>query len=192
MMRGAVCGLALLVCAPGDAASGAKDRYADGTIDVKLVEVKGYESPRAVVKAMIDAPPEKVWRIIGDCAGYSRTMERVSSSKLLERKGDTHVCQIEVDMPFPLGNLVAVTSAKHKAGPDEWYRKWKLVSGDYTVNTGSWVLTPYDEAGTKTMVHYQILAEPTTPIPDWLRNKAQKSSLPGMIERLRDEVAALK
>lgn len=182
------CACMMLMCLPGTALTGGKDKYADGRIDVWMVDVDGYDTPKAVVKAMINAPPEKVWPLIDKCAKYDKTMLRIANSRLIKKTGHTHICEIEVDMPFPMDNLVAVTKAKHKAGPDKWSRKWKLVRGDYTVNTGSWVLTPYDEAGTKTMVHYQLLAEPTSSIPDWVRDKAQRSALPKLIEHIRDQV----
>ena len=162
-----------------------------GDIHVEAVDVPGHDTPKAIVKAVIDAPPAKVWRIIGDCANYKNTMNRVANSKLLRKKGDQHICQIEVDLPFPLSNLNAVTRATHKEGPDEWSRHWKLIRGDYKVNTGSWVLTPFNEAGTRTMVVYQIHAEPHVPLPDWIQARAQKSSLPDLIQRIRREVAAL-
>ncbi len=179
---------ALLMCLPGTALTGGKDKYADGRIDVWMVDVDGYDTPKAVVKAMINAPPEKVWPLIDKCADYDKTMLRIESSRLIKKKGNTHTCEIEVDMPFPLDNLVAVTEAKHTAGPDKWSRKWKLLRGDYTVNSGSWVLTRYDEAGTQTMVHYQLLAEPKSGIPDWVRDKAQRSALPKLIEHIRSQV----
>lgn len=188
-----VCGVVLAcMVLPASSTGQSRAQLGAGHIDVKMVKVKGYDTPRAVVKAVIDAPPAQVWRVIGDCAGYSKTFDRVSNSKLLKRSGSTHICEIEVDMPFPFSDLVAVTTAEHKEGPDEWSRHWKLVRGDYTVNTGSWSLTPFDEAGTRTLVHYQLLAEPTTAIPDSIRIRAQESTLPDMMKRLRREVAALK
>lgn len=182
------CLLGMCLLSPNTAWTGGKDRYANGKIDVWMVEVEGYEAPRAMVKAMIDAPPEKVWPLIDKCEDYEKTMLRTESAKLIKNQGGYKYCEIEIDMPFPLDNLTSVTKAKHVAGPKKWSRKWTLVSGDYTVNEGSWVLTPFDEAGTKTMVHYQIIAEPKTSIPDWVREKAQKSALPKMIEHLRSQV----
>ncbi len=176
------------VLIPATAMTGGKNRYANGHIDVKMVKVKGYDTPKAVVKAMINAPPEKVWPLIDRCQDYEKTMLRTSSAKLLKKSGSTKVCEIEVDMPFPLDNLKSVTKATHKAGPKEWSRKWTLVRGDYSVNTGAWILTPFNEAGTQTMVHYEILAEPHTSIPDWVKEKAQESALPKLIKHLRSQV----
>ena len=190
---GARVALVAMCCVlPMQAVGQSKDKLGDGHIDVRMVEVKGYNTPKAVMKAVVDAPPDKVWKIVGDCHNFHKNFDRIASSRLIEKKGSTHICEVVVDMPFPFSDLVAITTAEHKGGPDEWSRKWSLVRGDYTVNSGSWVLTPYDEAGTRTLVHYQLLAEPTSAIPDSVRIKAQKSSLPDMIKRLRKEVAALK
>ena len=176
-----------LMLSPGVASGDSQDAYADGHIDVWMVEVDGYDTPKAVVKAMIDAPVGKVWPLIDECARYDETMLSIASSELLKKKGDTHTCRIEVDMPFPLDNLVAVTEADHVAGPKVWSRSWKLVSGDYTVNQGFWKLTPHGPDGSQTMVHYQLLAEPTISIPEWVQKKVQRSTLPKLIEHLRDQ-----
>jgi ribosome-associated toxin RatA of RatAB toxin-antitoxin module len=160
-----------------------------GEVLVKVQEVKGSEAPRAIVTAIIDAPPEDVWRLVSDCKRYSKIFDRIKRSKLLEQKGSEYVCEVEVELPFPFSNLVGVTRAIHtvEAGK-EWRRAWTLVRGDYHTNTGSWVLKPHGADGKKTLAVYTVHADPKNAVPDWLRNKAQKSTLPDMMKRLRVEV----
>lgn len=186
---------ALLIPVTGSSLS--DKALSNGEVDIRFVDLKGYDTPEARIEAVVNAPPEKVWKVIGDCANYKKTMPRIESSKLIKKKslGGTksqHICEIIVDMPTPFDNLAAVTKAVHTEGPDEWSRKWTLVRGDYTVNRGSWVLTKFDEAGTRTRVKYRLHAEPNTSIPEWIRTRAQKSSFPDLIDRLREETKKVK
>ncbi len=173
-----------------EATSQSMSKLEGGAIDVRFTDVAGSDTPRTHIKAVLNAPPSTVWKIVGDCANYENTFNRVASSRLIKQKGSTHICEIIIDMPFPFSNLTAVTTAEHQEGPKEWSRRWKLVRGDYVVNSGSWVLKPHGDG--MTYVEYTLHAEPTTAIPDWVRIKAQKSSFPDMFERLRREVAAVK
>ena len=187
--------LALLIPVTGSSMS--DKALSSGKVDIKFVELKGYDPPEARIEAVVDAPPATVFKVINDCANYKNTMPRIASSRLLKKKslGGTksqHICEIIVDMPTPFDNLAAVTKATHTEGPDEWSRKWTLVRGDYSVNRGSWVLTKFNKEGTRTRVKYRLHAEPNTSIPEWIRTRAQKSSFPDLIERLREETKKVK
>lgn len=188
------CAAAMLLLLPATGLAQSKAALSKGEIFVYSQEVKGSETPQVVVKAVVDAPPQKVWRIIEDCAKYKDRMPRIAESKLVKKVSkNVFICQTTVDLPFPLSNLTATTRSVHKIKKDKRYRRsWSLIKGDYKVNSGSWTLTPFDKAGTRTMVVYRAQAEPTTSVPDWVREKAQKSSLPDMMERVREEVRKLE
>ena len=63
-------------------------------------------------------------------------------------------------------------------------RRWKLVSGDYSVNDGSWEVEAADPEGKTSLVTYSVHAEPNTAVPDFLRAQAQKKALPELIARV--------
>ncbi|MSP91513.1 MAG: hypothetical protein EXR79_06890 [Myxococcales bacterium] len=181
-----LCALAALLSpAPGHADDA---RLAKGEVLVSTREVAGCDLPEVTAQAVVDAPPEKVWRIIDDCNQYKRHMPRVSASKELERKGTTIQCEVTVDMPFPLSDLTAVTQAEHVVGPPRWSRTWKLVRGDYDRNEGAWTLTAFDAAATRTRVTYRLLVAPKTLVPNALVKKAQLSTLRDLMNRLREAV----
>ena len=69
-----------------------------GEVLVKVQEVKGSDAPRAIVTAIIDAPPEDVWRLVSDCKRYSKIFDRIKRSKLLEQKGSEYVCEVEIEL----------------------------------------------------------------------------------------------
>ncbi len=168
--------------------AGEEARLASGEILVETQDVAGSDIPRVIVKGVIAAPVERVWHEVSNCERYPGTMPNIESAREIERRGDTVVCEVVVSLPFPLSNLTSRTRATHVEGPDRWTRTWTMIEGDwdYKVNDGSWVLTHFQGDSSRTLAVYTIHAEPNTRVPQRLRNRAQRSSMPGAIEALRD------
>jgi ribosome-associated toxin RatA of RatAB toxin-antitoxin module len=164
---------------------------ARGEVEVNAFPVTGSDAPRIVVRAVMDLPPKKIWQIVSDCARYKDHMPRVAASELVKKAGNVHTCKVTIAMPFPLSNLTATTEAVHAESDQSMSRRWKLVSGDYKVNEGSWEVKALNAEGTSSLVTYTVHAEPTTAIPAFIRESAQKKALPDMIERVRAEAAKL-
>lgn len=164
-------------------------RLARGEVLVQAEPVAGSSTPRIVVRAVVDAPPDRVWDIVDKSALYMTFMPRVKKSEELTRDGDDVRTRVTVDMPFPLRNLTATTQARHTvvAGVS-WVRAWKLEAGDYHINEGSWTLTPFDGDAARTLAHYQVHVMPKIPIPKMIQSAVQEKAMPGMIEAVRGEV----
>jgi ribosome-associated toxin RatA of RatAB toxin-antitoxin module len=162
-----------------------------GQPEIKVLSVKGSETPKIVVRAVLNQPPKKVWQIVSDCAQYKQHMPHVAASKQLKKEGNKVTCQVTIAMPFPFSNLTAVTEAVHEETDKGFSRKWKLVRGDYNLNSGSWEVAPLDAAGTKSLVTYTMHADPKTAVPDWIREAAQKKALPEMMARVETEAGKL-
>lgn len=158
------------------------------SVDIRTVAVKGSDTPKVVAKATIDLPPEKIWKVVSDCAHYKDRMPHIASSKLLKQEGNRFTCKVTIAMPFPFSNLTAETIAVHDESADGMTRRWKLVQGDYKVNEGSWEVKPTD-GGKKSLVIYTVHAEPNTSLPAWIREAAQKKALPEMFERVKAEAS---
>jgi hypothetical protein len=98
-------------------------------------------------------------------------------------------CQLTVDLPWPLDDLTSVTDTRlvedHKKG--RYQRIWSLVSGDYTVNEGSWTLESQC-GGSCTYLRYEVRVEPKTSVPGFLKRAAQKSKIPGMFKKLKAQL----
>ncbi|HVK65010.1 MAG TPA: SRPBCC family protein [Polyangium sp.] len=159
--------------------------------DIRVVEVKGSDTPKVVAKAVIDQPPEKVWQVVSECASYKKRMPRIEASKLVKQDGNKHTCEVTIAMPFPLSNLTAVTEAVHEVNDKGMSRRWKLLRGDYKFNEGSWEVKPHD-GGKKSLLVYTVHAEPNTALPGWIREAAQKKAIPELFERVGNEAAKLK
>ncbi len=148
--------------------------------------VKDSDVPELVMQGVIEAPPEKVWPLIDDCGAYDKHMARIGASKQLERDGGRVVCRVTAQMPFPLSDLTAETVATHAVEPGvRWSRTWTLLKGDYKLNDGSWVLTPFRGDPKRTLAVYQIHVEPKVPLPDALIRSVQARALPDVMEKLR-------
>lgn len=182
---------ALIISLPLGAAAQSNDALSKGEISVETIDVKGSDIPKVVVKGVINAPPAKVWQLVSDCTKYHKTMTRIKASKLVKKTGDTYICDVTVELPFPLSNLRATTNAKHVSGPPVWSRTWTLIEGDYEKNEGSWKLEEFAGDPNRTFATYTVYAIPNTAVPGWMRKKAQESSMPDVIKRLRAEVKKL-
>ena len=166
-----------------------KVQLARGEVLVGTEPVAGSSSPRIVVRAVIEAPPEAVWKHIDQASRYSEFMPRVKKAEEISRNGDIIRTRMTVDMPFPLKNLTATTRARHIVEPGvRWAREWKLEEGDYHVNEGAWVMTPFDGNPQRTYVHYQVLVVPKIPIPKAIQSAVQEKAMPKLIESLRQRV----
>lgn len=176
----------ILLLLSGTAYANEEARLANGEILIATQNVAGSDVPKAVVTGVINAPPERIWAIVSDCDRYEGRLPRIRAAREVERSGNTVVCEVTVALPFPISDLTARTRATHTAGPREWRREWTLIEGDYQRNDGSWVLTPFQGDSNRTLVVYTVHAEPNNRVPQRLRNRAQESSLPDVIETLRN------
>lgn len=182
--------LSLLLSAPPPASPPTSEEYA--RLEGREVVVRTWKSkrgfPRGVARILIEASPERVFRIIDNCNRYKYNMKLVTHSKQIKRKGPVVVCEVVVDLPFPFGDLRSVTKGFHTVGPPMWGRRWSLVSGDYRVNEGAWELTRFKGDPGRTLATYRTHIEPRMNLPDFIVAGSQKRSLPMMLTGLRDLV----
>lgn len=165
------------------------EALAQGKVFVSQVRKKAFPNPGVRARGVIRAPMEKIWPLIDQCARYTETMQRVADSREISRNGNQVVCEITVDLPFPLSNIRASTQATHTVEPGKRYqRAWKLLEGDYAYNQGSWTLEPFQGSTDATLVTYETFVEPKTLIPDSIRNMAQKKTIPELYDHLRSQV----
>jgi hypothetical protein len=179
---------ALLASIPasGGAEQDRRTRLDRGDVIVELHPIAGADLPEVFVTAVIDAPPDHVWQIIDHCADYQRTMVRIKFSRELSRVGNVVRCESIVSLPWPLPDLHGITHAEHTVTPDLYKREWRIESGDYKENSGSWTLTPW--APNRTLVEYRQHSQPKVRIPVAIQDLAARYALPDLIAKLRSEV----
>jgi ribosome-associated toxin RatA of RatAB toxin-antitoxin module len=158
-----------------------------GEVIVSTRPLPGASVPEVYVEAIMDAPPQKMWALLDRCGDYSHTMIRMKDTKELSRSGDTVRCESTVEMPWPLPNLHGVLVARLAPGPPVWMREWKLESGDYKRNDGSWVLKEWPHG--RTFVEYRMRSEPNTPVPQFIQGMAAEMALQDMMKKFRKILA---
>jgi ribosome-associated toxin RatA of RatAB toxin-antitoxin module len=183
-----ICAFALAAALPSGGAA-ADDLPPKGQVEIRSYKVAGSDTPQIVARSVMDVPAKKVWAIVSDCAHYKEHMPRIAASELVKKEGKVHTCKVTIEMPFPFANLSGVTEAVHEVSDTSMSRTWKLVSGDYKFNDGSWQVKALD-AGSSLVV-YTVHAEPNTIVPQAIRESAQKKTLPAMFERVKAEASKL-
>ena len=89
-----------------------------------------------------------------------------------------------------MSDLTSVNRAEHTVEPGVRYvRRWKMLSGDYDLNEGSWTLVALD-GGARTKVTYRLRAKPRVPLPDAMLRQVQAGTLPDMMRNLRAQAAS--
>ena len=190
-MRCSLCLFICLACLLPPAAALAdkptKAGLAAGKIYVNAHKVKGTDAPEMRVHAVVEAPPERIWPLVSNCNQFSRTMPRISKGRILSRKGNIMICRVTVDVPFPLSDLTSTTKNVIVKREREGYyeRRWTLISGDYKLNRGAYIVSRFNKNPKRSLVRYVVFVIPKTSVPPWLRSMAQKKSLPKMIAKIR-------
>jgi len=189
MTRDRLAAIALLL-----ATSLGRAAAAAGDIETRTEPATG-GAPTYVAEGIVDAPPAEVWKLVSKCADYVKNMPSIAASRELSREGDERavfsaVCEVTADVPFPFSDLTSVSRATMTvdAASGSYTRAWKLLRGDYAVNDGSWQLVPVD-GGAKTKVTYRIHVKPNLPLPESLIARSQETTLPQVIQYLRDRTA---
>jgi ribosome-associated toxin RatA of RatAB toxin-antitoxin module len=190
-------GLGIVVVLSTLSAAAADDaaRLGAGEILVTQRDVPGSDVPEATVRAVVDAPPEKVWAIVSDCGNYKTNMPNILESKQVSStmtpEGEIRECRVVADLPFPFPDLVSHTRGVHTIEPGKrWQRTWKLLDGDYERNSGIWRVEPFGDDGKRSLVTYVLDAKPKVPLPSSIIKAISFGKLPEMIENVRKKVKA--
>ncbi len=156
-----------------------------GQVRVVSTAVAGSGVPQLHVTVVIDAAPEKVWRVITDCNGYKHSMPRTIASKEISRAGARSVCETEVHMPFPFANLNSQSEFVDTVVAGRWSRTYRQLRGDFTKSEGSWVVTPCGPDASQTLVDYELHAIPKVAVPDSLIRRGQVSAMHEMFGKIK-------
>jgi hypothetical protein len=156
-----------------------------GDILLDSVPVEGSDIPKVILKGVVEAPPAQVWAFISHCDLYAGRMPRIVESKELSREDNVATCRTVLDAPWPVSKLTSTTKATMVEHDGTFTRTWKLESGDYALNEGSWTLSPFGGDAKRTLVLYQVRVQPKTSVPGFVQRWAQKSGLPDMLKAVR-------
>jgi hypothetical protein len=143
-----------------------------------------------LLMGVVDATPAQVWAVMSDCKGQDEFIPRVRYAAVRDRDGDSHTCELVVELPFPMGELRTQTRHHVRRLPDGGYqRRWDLLPGDwdYLRNSGSWTVHPYRD-GRRSLLVGRMDLVPKSVIPVWLLHAGQVRQAPETFAGIRARV----
>lgn len=165
-----------------------RSRLSAGELLLSTEPVAGSDTPAYVVRGVLEAPVERVWALVSDCARYRDTMVRVAASEALPPRGELQVCRLVMAMPFPLPDLTVITGATHKRDGGSASRQWRLLEGDFAIHEGAWLLEPFEGSPTRTLVTHRARVRPKLPVPEGLLAASKKETLAETLRKLRRQL----
>lgn len=137
------------------------------------------------VRAVVDvnASPEKVWRIMTDCAAAKVMITTLAVCRIVEgdmsRGWDIREHVTRRNLVFPGMRIV------FRSDYEPYSRiKFRLVGGDLKVEQGEWKLQPLD-GGRRTRVYYDNRLAVDWPVPKALIREALRKDTPKVLMNLK-------
>ena len=168
-----------------------QERLAKGEVIVHLKAVKGPIKEGTAI-GVVDAPPERVFKVITDNENFEQFMPYVRQSDV-ERLTEASIINYQyLDFPFPIGDryykLHILRMVENTNRGKVFKSTWTYIKGSGNIEDtyGSWTLKEYGQD--KTLVTYVCCTDPGGAIPKWALNMATEISLPQVIDRVRQRV----
>ena len=166
-----------------------RSRLESGEVLVRDLPPGGSEGIGILVMGLIEAPPEAVWSIMSDCEKQDEFMPRILYSAVRDRDGDSHTCELVVDLPFPLEDARTQTRHHVRRMPDGGYQRyWELLPGDWSYRraSGSWTVHPYAPGRSLLVNRMDLLLKAS--VPEWILRAAHARQGPETFEAIRVRV----
>jgi uncharacterized protein YndB with AHSA1/START domain len=168
-----------------------RERLAKGRVIVHLKTVRGPIKEGTAI-GVIDAPPERVFKVVTDNENFEQFMPYVKQSEVDRIAAGSIINYQYLDFPLPIGDRyykLHILRAVENTHRGRVFRStWTYVKGSGNIKDthGSCTLEEYDQG--KTLVTYICCTDPGGYLPNWAVNMATKISLPNFIHRVRERV----
>lgn len=127
---------------------------------------------------VIDAPVDKVWKVISDYDSYSQFLSEVKKIHTSKRQGN----EVQVHYEVEVIKNIKYTLKMNEQPPGKV--TWTFVDGEFMKdNTGSWVLEPAGEG--KTKATYSIEMKLGALVPGSIVKALVETNLPKMLEAFK-------
>jgi hypothetical protein len=176
--------------APPDLAEVDHARLEAGEVLVRELAPSDPDGIGVLVIGVVETPPDRLWDLMADCEQQDEFMPRITHAAVRDRDDDAHTCDLVVDVPFPLEDLVTATRHRVRRLPDGGYQRWwQLEPGDWSYhrNSGSWTVHPRADGRTSLLVNRMDLL-PKTIVPHWVLRDAHARQAPETYEAIRVRV----
>ena len=134
--------------------------------------------PSASKSVEIDVSPEEFMKVVLDFESYPEFIPEMVAAKIVGQTGDVWEVAFGIHMVRRLDYTLKLT----KASPTRV--EWKLVTGVFKKNQGSWNLRPLD-GGTRTHADYTVDIQVGMFLPGSLVKTLVGKSLPSMLQTFK-------
>jgi hypothetical protein len=191
--------LSLLVVLTGAAEPAWQQVARDEGITVMARTPEGGTVSEVKATALVDAPPQDVWRVIRDYPNYTKTMPYTQESRVLasEQEGKVVVfyCLVNAPLVDKRDFIIRIRDESDwKEGKGFLKTAWSVTTEGapavregvvrVKLNNGYWLLEPREE-GKKTFVTYYLYTDPGGALPKWIADRANKTSVPDVLRAVR-------
>jgi hypothetical protein len=191
--------LTLLALLAGSADPGWKQVAREDGITVLSRSPEGSSVAELKATALMEAPPQEVWRVIRDYAAYTKIMPYTEESRVLASEQGGRVMVLHCLVNAPLVDrrefiIRLLDESDWREGQGYLKVSWTVATEGLPparegvvrvpLNTGYWLLEPREE-GRKTFATYYLHTDPGGALPRWVANKANRTSLPDVLRAVR-------
>ena len=149
------------------------------------------EQGKYVARVLVTASPQIVWQTLTDYANLYKFIPNMTSSKILESRGNRKVIeQVDSRQVF----LISITS-RTKLAIQETAQKqidFRLIDGDLAKMEGYWKIEPVSAAPrrlpTQVLITYTVNAQPNSSTPADAFYGIFKEALGGTLQAIKQEV----
>ena len=159
-----------------------------------LIDVIPGEVPVGDVLGVIDAPPEALHAIIADVSRHDEIFADTSLSEVVGQDGEYLLQHGITDTPWPMADrewtLRAWSGPMEVEGLAVLVSTWEYVpdSGNIVDTEGYYLLIPWGDDGSKTLLRYHIMVDLGTWLPDFLLEWSTENMLPDQVRALRAQI----
>jgi coenzyme Q-binding protein COQ10 len=140
--------------------------------------------PGASRSIVINAPVEKVFKVIADYERYGEYLQEVKEVRTSNRKGNVVDVHYKVDVVKTIKYSIRMTEEPPKK------LSWSFIEGEMMRdNKGSWQLEPEGEGKTKATYTVEMALGPL--VPKAIVNALVETSLPKMLDAVKKRVESL-
>lgn len=158
-----------------------------GEVLTRLETVRPNAPQGGWAQAVVDFPPQRVFRAVTDFAHYEEFMPYVESSDARVQSDGSVLSRQEIDLPAPLHRRRYTVRARWQTAPGRWTITWRYVPGSGNLRDlqGSWELVPFGNG--RTLVTLRQWSDFGS-VSNFLADRATRASLPWILEGLRQQV----
>lgn len=162
-----------------------REKLATGDTLLSFAPVEGTDLKHAQVFGVVDAPIDRVWKVVTDYDNYDDFMTLVEESRVKWTRGN--VAKFEMifgltGVPQPRYNITV--AMVHY--PEKYRIEWVYIEGDIVDTFGSWTLKPFGD--NRTEVIYSMFMDLSGTLVGPFAQLGSGMALPAAIDAVRDQV----